>query len=325
VIARRRETCVALFLFARLDPRIPGNPGTPSGEAFMTLEGAMTALVTPMRDERVDFEALSNLVEDQIAAGIDGLIAVGTTGESATLDVAEHTEVIRHVVRCTRGRVPVIAGAGGNATAEAIALTRASEEAGADALLQVTPYYNRPTQEGLYRHYAAIAASTGLPIIVYNVPGRTACDLLPETMARLMAFDNIVAIKDATGSVVRATNVIELCGDRVIVLSGDDFTTFPLYAVGARGVISVVSNVMPGAMAEMWDAAHAGDWNRARALHFRIQPMTRLLFAESSPVPAKAALALLGKMQPDVRLPLAPCSDGLRDKLRGQLVVEGML
>jgi 4-hydroxy-tetrahydrodipicolinate synthase len=291
----------------------------------MKLEGAMTALVTPMRGEHVDYDALTNLIEEQIAAGIDGLVAVGTTGESATLDVPEHMQVVRHVVGVTRGRVPVIAGAGGNATAEAIALTRASEQAGADALLQVTPYYNRPTQEGLYRHYAAIARSTRLPIVVYNVPGRTACDLLPETMARLTELENIVAIKEATASVVRATNIIELCGDRVIVLSGDDFTTFPLYGVGARGVISVVSNVMPRAMADMWDAASAGDWGRARALHYRIQPMTRLLFAESNPVPAKAALALLGKMQPDVRLPLAPCSEELREKLRAQLVAEDML
>lgn len=291
----------------------------------MKLEGAMTALVTPMRGEHVDYDALTNLIEEQIAAGIDGLVAVGTTGESATLDVPEHMQVIRHVVGVTRGRVPVIAGAGGNATAEAIALTRASEQAGADALLQVTPYYNRPTQEGLYRHYAAIASSTRLPIVVYNVPARTACDILPETMARLTEFENIVAIKEATASVVRATNIIEQCGDRVTVLSGDDFTTFPLYGVGARGVISVVSNVMPRAMADMWDAASAGDWARARALHYRIQPMTRLLFAESNPVPAKAVLALLGKMQPDVRLPLAPCSEELREKLRAQLVVEDML
>jgi 4-hydroxy-tetrahydrodipicolinate synthase len=291
----------------------------------MKLEGAMTALVTPMRGEHVDYDALTNLIEEQLAAGIDGLVAVGTTGESATLDVPEHMQVVRHVVGVTRGRVPVIAGAGGNATHEAIALTRASEEAGADALLQVTPYYNRPTQEGLYRHYAAIARSTRLPIVVYNVPGRTACDLLPETMARLTEFENIVAIKEATASVVRATNVIEQCGDRVTVLSGDDFTTFPLYGVGARGVISVVSNVMPKAMADMWDAASAGDWERARALHYRIQPMTRLLFAESNPVPAKAALALLGKMQPDVRLPLAPCTEELREKLRAQLVAEDML
>lgn len=291
----------------------------------MKLEGAMTALVTPMRGEHVDYDALTNLIEEQIAAGIDGLVAVGTTGESATLDVPEHMQVIRHVVGVTRGRVPVIAGAGGNATAEAIALTRASEQAGADALLQVTPYYNRPTQEGLYRHYAAIARSTRLPIVVYNVPARTACDILPETMARLTEFENIVAIKEATASVVRATNIIEQCGDRVTVLSGDDFTTFPLYGVGARGVISVVSNVMPRAMADMWDAASAGDWARARALHYRIQPMTRLLFAESNPVPAKAVLALLGKMQPDVRLPLAPCSEELREKLRAQLVVEDML
>lgn len=291
----------------------------------MKIEGAMTALVTPMRGEHVDFEALDALVEEQIAAGIDGLVAVGTTGESATLDTDEHIQVIRRVVQATRGRVPVIAGAGGNATAEALALTRASEEAGADALLQVTPYYNKPTQEGLYRHFATIARATRLPIVLYNVPGRTSCDLLPETVARLVELDNVVAIKEATGSAVRATNIIELCGGRVTVLSGDDFTSFPLYAVGARGVISVVSNVMPRSMAEMWDAVVDGDWERARALHYGIQPMTRLLFAESNPVPAKAALALLGKMQPDARLPLAPCSDELRERLRARLVLEGML
>lgn len=291
----------------------------------MKIEGAMTALVTPMRGEHVDFDALDALIEEQLAAGIDGLVAVGTTGESATLATGEHIEVIRRVVTTTRGRVPVIAGAGGNATAEALALTRASEEAGADALLQVTPYYNKPTQEGLYRHFAAIAKATRLPIVLYNVPGRTSCDLLPETVARLVDIDNIVAIKEATGSTVRATNIIEQCGDRVTVLSGDDFTSFPLYAVGARGVISVVSNVMPRAMAEMWDAVVDGNWERARALHYRIQPMTRLMFAESNPVPAKAALALLGKIQPDARLPLAPCSAELRERLRARLVAEGML
>ncbi|WP_428267346.1 4-hydroxy-tetrahydrodipicolinate synthase [Haliangium sp.] len=289
----------------------------------MTFEGAMTALVTPMRGTEVDFEAIDRLVDEQIAAGIDGIIAVGTTGESATLAVAEHVQVIRRVVAAARGRVPVIAGAGGNATAEALALTRASEEAGAGGLLQVTPYYNKPTQEGLYRHFEAIARSTRLPIVLYNVPGRTSCDLLPETVARLAEIDNVVAIKEATGSVVRATNILELCD--ITVLSGDDFTAFPLYAVGSRGVISVVSNVMPGVMAEMWDAVVAEDWDRARRLHYRIQPLTRLLFAESNPVPAKAALALMGKIAPDARLPLAPCTERLRNQLKSQLEAEGLL
>ncbi len=299
----------------------------------MKFEGAMTALVTPMRGSaerseakcEVDFEAIDRLVEEQIAAGIDGIVAVGTTGESATLAVSEHVAVIRRVVEAARGRVPVIAGAGGNATAEALALTRASEEAGAEGLLQVVPYYNKPTQEGLYHHFEAIASSTKLPIILYNVPGRTACDMQPETVARLAAIDNVVAIKEATGSVVRATEIIEQCGDKITVLSGDDFSSYPLYSVGSRGVISVVSNVMPAAMADMWDAVEAGNWEQARALHYRIQPLTRLLFAESNPVPAKAALALMGKIGPAVRLPLAPCSAALRERLRVQLSAEGLL
>ena len=291
----------------------------------MKIEGAMTALVTPMRGGQVDFEALGNLVEEQIAAGIDGLVAVGTTGESATLAVPEHIQVIRKMVEVARGRVLVIAGAGGNATAEALELTRASEKAGAQGVLHVTPYYNRPTQEGMYLHFEAIARSTSLPVVLYNVPSRTSCDLLPETVARLAEHDNIVAIKEANGSTVRASRIIELLGDRMTVLSGDDFTSFPLYAVGARGVISVVSNIVPGLMADMWDAAAAGDWDRARALHYRIQPLTRLLFTESSPIPVKAALALMGKIQPDVRLPLCACSEGLREQLRAQLVAEGLL
>jgi 4-hydroxy-tetrahydrodipicolinate synthase len=292
----------------------------------MKLEGAMTALVTPMKTGgAVDRDALTGLVEEQIAAGIDALVAVGTTGESATLDVSEHVAVVRHVVQATAGRVPVIAGAGANATAEALHLSRACEDAGADALLHVTPYYNKPTQDGLYRHFASVAAATRLPIVLYNVPGRTAGDLLPETVARLAEIDTIVAIKDATGSVVRATEIIELCGDRMIVLSGDDFTTFPLYAVGARGVISVVSNLLPGAMAAMWDAVAAQRWDQARALHYRIQPLTRLLFVESNPIPVKAALAMLGAIQPEIRPPLYACSDALAARLREQLHVEGLL
>ena len=291
----------------------------------MKIEGAMTALVTPMRDGGVDFDALGALVEDQIAAGIDGLVAVGTTGESATLTVEEHIEVIKFTVKAAGKRVPVIAGAGGNATAEALELSKTSAELGADGLLHVTPYYNKPTQEGLYRHFAAIARETELPIVLYNVPSRTSCDLLPETVARLAEIDNVVAIKEATGSLVRATRIVELCGDSIAVLSGDDFTTFGLYAVGGRGVISVISNVLPGAMAQMWDAAAAGKWDRARELHYRIQPLLRLLFVESNPIPVKEAMAMLGKIQPEIRLPMCPCSDSLKEKLRAQLEAEGLL
>ena len=291
----------------------------------MSFEGAMTALVTPMRHGRVDGDAIDRLVEAQIAAGIDALVAVGTTGESATLTHDEHVDVVRAVVTAARGRVPVIAGAGANATAEAIELTRACEAAGAQGLLHVTPYYNRPNQEGLYRHFKAVAEATRLPVILYNVPGRTGCDLLPETIARLAERDNIVGVKEATGNLLRASDILRRCGDRMILLSGDDFTAFPLYAVGARGVISVVSNVMAAEMAGMWDAFAAGDLARARTLHQRILPLTELLFAEPSPSPTKAALALLGRMSAEVRLPLVQVSDGLRDRLRRQLEADGLL
>ena len=291
----------------------------------MKFEGAMTALVTPMRDGKVDFDALGALVEAQLAAGIDGLIAVGTTGESATLTIAEHVRVIECVVEATAGRVPVIAGAGGNATAEALALSKSSEKAGADGLLQVTPYYNKPTQDGLYRHFSAIAGATGLPIVLYNVPGRTSCDLLPETVARLTEFDNIVAIKEATGDLMRASRLLELCGDRLAVLSGDDFSAFGLYALGARGTVSVVSNIWPQSMAEMWDAAAAGDWDQARSWHFRIQPLTRLLFVESNPSPVKACLEMTGAIPGDIRPPLYSCSEPLRARLRAQLRADGLM
>jgi 4-hydroxy-tetrahydrodipicolinate synthase len=291
----------------------------------MNFEGAMTALVTPMRDGGVDYDALTALIDEQIEAGIDGLVAVGTTGESATLSVREHVRVIRHFVTAARGRVPIIAGAGANATSEALELSRASEEAGAEALLHVTPYYNKPTQDGLYRHFRALAESTRLPIILYNVPGRTACDLLPPTVERLAEIDTIVAIKEATGSTVRATQILARCGERITVLSGDDFTSFPLYAVGARGVISVVSNVVPERMAAMWDAVASGDWDRARELHYAIQPLCELLFAEANPIPVKAALALMGKIGPEIRAPLYECSEEVRERLRAQLEAEGLL
>ncbi len=291
----------------------------------MVLEGAMTALVTPMRDGGVDYDALAALVEWQIEAGIDGLVSVGTTGESATLNVREHIEVIAKTAKAARGRVPVIAGAGANSTREAIELQRASEEAGADALLQVTPYYNKPTQDGLYRHFTTLADEASLPIVLYNVPGRTGCDMQPETVARLCDHPRVVAIKEATASLKRASEIRKLCGDRITLLSGDDFTTFPLYAVGGRGVISVVSNVRPDAMAEMWDAARSGDWERGRQLHDELFPLAELLFAESSPTPAKAALSLMGRMSPEIRPPLYEASPELTAKLEAHLRKKGLL
>jgi 4-hydroxy-tetrahydrodipicolinate synthase len=290
-----------------------------------TIEGCLTALVTPFRDGKVDFDGLAKLVAWQIEQGVDGIVSVGTTGESATLDVDEHVAVITATVKAARGRVPVIAGAGGNATSEALALTKASEDAGADALLHVTPYYNRPNQEGLFRHFEALARATKLPIVLYNVPSRTACDLLTDTVVRLADFDNIVAIKDATGNLVRGSELVAKVGDRISVLSGDDGTSFPLYAVGARGVISVVSNVAPREMAEMWDAVKAGDWARAKQLHYKLRVLNQLLFAEPSPAPTKAALSLLGRGTLDVRLPLVPATPKLLEELRAEMNAQGML
>ncbi len=289
------------------------------------IEGCLTALVTPFQGGKIDFDALAKLVDWQIEQGVDGIVAVGTTGESATLDVDEHVAVIAATVKAVRGRVPVVAGAGGNATTEALELTHASEQAGADALLHVTPYYNRPSQEGLFRHFEAIAKSTKLPIILYNVPTRTACDLLTDTVVRLAELPNVIAIKDATGNLVRASELVAKVGDRLTILSGDDGTSFPLYAVGARGVISVVSNIAPRAMSDMWDAVKAGDWERAKQRHFELRVLSQMLFAEPSPAPTKAALAILGRCSTDVRLPLVAASAGLHDQLRTELRAQGML
>jgi len=289
------------------------------------IEGCLTALVTPFKGEAIDFDGIAKLVDWQIEQGVDGIVAVGTTGESATLDVDEHVAVIAATVKAAKGRVPVIAGAGGNATSEALALTKASEDAGADALLHVTPYYNRPSQEGLFRHFEALAKSTKLPIILYNVPSRTACDLLTDTVVRLADFDNIIGIKDATGNLVRGSELVAKVGDRMAVLSGDDGTAFPLYACGARGVISVVSNVAPRAMSDMWDAAKAGDWARAKQRHFELRVLNQMLFAEPSPAPTKAALSLLGRCSVDVRLPLVAASAGLIEQLRVEMKARGLL
>ena len=291
------------------------------------IEGCLTALVTPFKGGKIDFDGLAKLVDWQIDNGIDGIVSVGTTGESATLDVDEHVAVIAATVKAAKGRVPVVAGAGGNATSEALALTKASEDAGADALLHVTPYYNRPNQEGLFRHFEALAKATKLPIILYNVPSRTACDLLTETVVRLadQHGDNIVAIKDATGNLVRGSELVAKVGDRMAVLSGDDGTAFPLYACGGRGVISVVSNVAPREMSEMWDAAKAGEWERARKIHFKLRHLNNLLFAEPSPAPTKAALSLLGRCTLDVRLPLVGATPKLIEDLRNEMRAQGFL
>jgi 4-hydroxy-tetrahydrodipicolinate synthase len=271
-----------------------------------SFSGAITALVTPMRGGAVDDPALIALVEAQIDAGIDGLVPCGTTGEATTLSAAEHFHVVAQVVKAARGRVPVIAGAGSNDTRKAIELSEACREAGADALLHVTPFYNKPPQAGLIAHFSAIADATPLPIILYNVPGRTAVDLLPETVASLAEHPRIVGIKEATGDLHRASQLRERCGPDFALLSGDDFTVLPFLAIGGHGVISVVSNVLPGLIAELCRAAREGAWERARQLHERHLPLTRALFRRANPIPVKGAMALLGRCGPELRLPLLP-------------------
>ena len=287
--------------------------------------GVITAIVTPFRRGEVDEEALRNLVEDQIANGVDGIVPVGTTGESPTLSFEEHLRVVEIVVKSAAGRVPVIAGTGANATKEAIELSLAAKKLGADGMLQVTPYYNRPSQEGLYRHFQAIVTACPLPTILYNVPTRTGCDLLPETIARLTELPDIVGVKEAAGSAARASQVISRVPSRVAVLAGDDATAFPLFALGAKGVISVISNVAPAAMAEMWDAAAAGNWDRARELHYKLLPLSEGLFVEVNPVPVKSALAMLGRIADELRPPLYPLAGPNREKVRGFLTQVGLL
>lgn len=287
--------------------------------------GVITALVTPFRNDRVDEEALRRLVNDQIESGIDGLVPCGTTGESATLDVDEHLRVIKIVVEEAAKRVPIIAGTGANSTREAIELSKAAKAAGVDGMLQVTPYYNKPTQDGLFNHFKAIIEAVPLPTVLYNVPGRTACDMLPETIERLCTIKQVVAVKEATGSATRAAEIIARVGDRLAVLSGDDATAFALYALGGKGCISVVSNVAPRQMSAMWDAAAAGQWDAARKLHYDLFALSQGLFVESNPIPVKAALAMMGRMTEEIRPPLYPLSQKHRDRLKHILEDLGLL
>jgi 4-hydroxy-tetrahydrodipicolinate synthase len=291
----------------------------------VSIRGAMTALVTPMRSGGLDETALLALVEAQIAAGIDAVVPCGTTGESATLTHEEQARVIEVVVRGAKGRIPVIAGAGSNSTAEAIALSKAAKAAGADALLHITPYYNRPTQEGLYQHFRAIAEAVPLPLILYNVPGRTGCDLVVDTLARLCDLPQVIGVKEATGSVQRTQQILSRLGDRLRVYSGDDALNYPLYCVGASGCISVVSNIAPRLVAEQWDALAGGDHEAARRAHYRSLGLVEALFAESNPIPVKAALAMMGAITPDIRPPLHPMSGPQRERLRATLAEHGLL
>lgn len=277
--------------------------------------GAFTALITPFNNGEVDVEALENLVEFQIQHGIHGLVPCGTTGESPTLSEDEDRLVIETVVRVSNSRVPVIAGTGSNNTESAIKYTKMAEEAGANGSLQVAPYYNKPTQEGLYRHFATIAENTSLPLILYNIPGRTSVAIEPETIARLAEeVPNVVGVKEATLSTGIAGDIKYLCGEEFCILSGDDPMTLPIMAMGGSGVIAVTSNIAPGIYAEMVTALMEGDFDRGRELHYQLLPLFKALFVETNPIPVKTAASLLGLCSDEMRLPLIPMSG---EKLRG--------
>jgi 4-hydroxy-tetrahydrodipicolinate synthase len=288
--------------------------------------GSIVAIITPMNvDGSVDFKALDRLVEFHIDNGTDGIVAVGTTGESATLTVDEHIEVVRRVVTAARKRVPVIAGTGGNSTTEAIELTQLSKDVGADACLLVTPYYNKPPQEGLYRHFKLIAETVAIPQILYNVPGRTACDMKPETVARLANIPNIVGLKEASGSVDRNRELVRLVGNKISLLSGDDDIAVESTLAGFKGVISVTANVAPRKMHDAIAAALAGRADEARAIDTTLKPLHRTLFLESNPIPAKWALARMGFMTDGIRLPLVPLAKEFHGQVLEALEAAGIV
>lgn len=287
--------------------------------------GSLVAIVTPFRNGRVDERALGDLIEFQIANGTHGIVPCGTTGESATLSHEEHDRVVAFTVEAVKRRVPVIAGTGSNSTDEAIALTRHAKQAGADGALLITPYYNKPMQEGLFRHYKAVAEAVDLPLVLYNIPGRTSVNMTPSTVARLAAFRNIVAIKEGSGSLVQVSEIIQSCGDRITVLSGDDALTLPMMVLGARGVVTVTANLAPADMAAMVNAFAAGRLAEARRLHFKMAPLFAALFLETNPIPVKEALAMMGKIDSELRLPLSPMAADSREKLTRALKEYGLI
>ena len=281
------------------------------------IKGSIVALVTPMHDDgSIDWDSLDTLLELHIKSGTGAIVAVGTTGESSTLTVKEHTAVISHVVKTVNGAIPVIAGTGANSTDEAIILTEAAKKDGADACLLVTPYYNKPTQEGLYQHHKKIAQAVSIPQILYNVPGRTAVDMLPETVGRLADIDNIIGIKDATGDLQRGKMNLEVCEDKMAVYSGDDVTAAELMLMGAQGNISVTANVAPAEMADLCRLAMSGKAQGARELNHKLAPLHEALFLQSNPIPVKWAVALQGRAGQHLRLPMTLLAEQYRDQLK---------
>jgi len=279
------------------------------------IKGAIVAIVTPFKNGEIDEEGLKELIEWHIKSGTHCIVPCGTTGESATLSHEEHMKVVELTIETVRGRVPVIAGTGSNSTAETIMLTNHAKKAGADAALVITPYYNKPSQEGLYQHFMTVARECKFPMILYNVPGRTGVNMLPQTVARCAKSRYVIGIKEATGSLRQVSDVVRFCPKNFIVLSGDDFTAFPTLAVGGKGVISVASNVMPREMANMINAFFKGDIDKARRLHFKLFPLFEAMFFETNPVPAKTALGAMGRISDEVRQPLAPMSKANRERL----------
>lgn len=282
-------------------------------------QGSIVAIVTPFKNGEVDEEAYRAFIDFQIANGTSAIVPCGTTGESATLSMEEHARVIDIAVEAVNKRVPVIAGAGGNCTREAIELTRHAKRAGADATLQVTPYYNKPTQEGLFQHYSAIAKAVPFPQVLYNVPGRTGVNLLPETIARLAELPEIVAVKEASGNLVQMAEIKRLVGDKVTLLSGDDNLTLPVLAIGGKGVVSVVANIVPRESAEMVQAWLEGRVEKAKDLYYNLLPLCQAMFFETNPIPVKTAAALMGKIGDELRLPLAPMATVNLQKLKDVL------
>ncbi len=293
------------------------------GKSKKIFEGSMVALVTPFLNGKVDTKALKGLLDFQIKNRTDVIIPCGTTGESATMSHEEHREVMSLVVDYVAGRVPVVCGAGSNNTEEALGLIQHAKKIKADGVLVVTPYYNRPTQEGLYRHYEYLAKKVDIPFILYNVPGRTGVSLQPSTVARLSKISNIVAIKEASGSLDQVDQILDACD--ITVISGDDPLTVPMMSVGARGVISVTANIAPNLVRDMVHSALNGDWDQARQLHRELFPLSKALFIETNPIPVKTALAMMGKVQPEFRLPLCPMSPENQKTLAAALKKAGLV
>ncbi|HUT55974.1 MAG TPA: 4-hydroxy-tetrahydrodipicolinate synthase [bacterium] len=288
-------------------------------------EGTLTALITPMREGAVDEDALRRLVDWQIGEGIHGLVPSGTTGESSTMSYAEHERVVELVVEQAGGRVPVLAGTGSNSTWETIKLTRHAAEAGAQGALLITPYYNRPTQEGLYRHFETVAKAVDIPIVLYNVPSRTGVNLLPETVGRLSRIDNIIGLKDAAGSIKQTLDTLEACGGELVLLSGDDFANLSLLSIGGKGAISVTANVAPALSAELYNAWEQGDADRARELQQKLHPLNHAMFLETNPIPVKWAAHRLGLCGDEIRLPLTVLTEQYRPKVEKAMKDLGLI